>query len=85
MKKVFSSDMRKNLKSCLDMAAEEPLIVERRNAENLVMLSEEMYNNMVNKKPENLEILIEQRVDANLEKRLTMYADFINKMRSKGE
>lgn len=82
MKKVYSSDMRSNLKSCLDMASEEPLLIERRNADNLVILSEESYNQLISKEPNNLEILIEQKVDTQIEKRLATYVDFFSKMKN---
>lgn len=82
MKKVYSSAMRSNLKNYLDMAVEEPLLVERRNADNLVILSEEAYNQLINKEPDNLQILIEQKVDTQIEKRLSMYVDLLSKMKS---
>lgn len=81
MKKVFSSDLRKNLKEYLDMAAQEPLLIERRTAEGLVILSEEMYNKLVEKEPSDIQVMIEKSVDAQLEKRLAAYADMFSKMK----
>ena len=81
MKKVFSSDLRKNLKEYLDMAAQEPLLIERRTAEGLVILSEEMYNKLVEKEPSDIQAMIEKSVDAQLEKRLAAYADMFSKMK----
>lgn len=81
MKKVYSSDMRSNLKSCLDMASEEPLLIERRTADNLVILSEKSYNELINKDSDDLQILIEQKVNTQIDKRLSMYVDFFSKMK----
>lgn len=81
MKKVFSSDLRKNLKEYLDMAAQEPLLIERRTAEGLVILSEEMYNKLVEKEPSDIQVMIEKSVDVQLDKRLAAYVDMFSKIK----
>ncbi len=52
---VNYSNLRNNMKSCMDKVTDdyETMIITRKNNKNVVMLSEEMYNNML----ENIHLL----------------------------
>ena len=63
---VSYTDIRKNLKSSFDKAAKEhePILVKRRNGENIVIVSQEDYESLEEtayllKSPENAKRLIE--------------------------
>ncbi len=63
---ISYSDIRKNLKSYFDKTCDEhtPLLVTRKNGENVVVLSEDDYRSMeetayLSKSPRNLERLLE--------------------------
>ena len=53
----------------------------RRTAEGLVILSEEMYNKLVEKEPSDIQVMIEKSVDVQLEKRLAAYVDMFSKVK----
>jgi antitoxin YefM len=62
---ISYSDIRKNLKSYFDKACDEhtPLLVTRKNGENVVVISEDDYRSMeetayLSKSPKNLERLL---------------------------
>lgn len=48
MQQVFASDFRKNMKEYMDAAVEEPILIDRRNAPNLVVLSLKDYKALLN-------------------------------------
>ncbi|MBQ4531217.1 MAG: type II toxin-antitoxin system Phd/YefM family antitoxin [Lachnospiraceae bacterium] len=75
MEKVYGSSFRANLKEYMNKAEKEPLLIERRDAENLVLLSENEYERLVNWMNNNqmLSLEIEQKVDAVLSRRLMDY------------
>ena len=47
MKQIYASDFRKNMKEYMDMAVEEPLIIDRRSAQNVVVLSLKDYQKLL--------------------------------------
>ncbi len=48
MQQVFASDFRKNMKEYMDAAVDEPIIIDRRSAPNLVVLSLKDYKALLN-------------------------------------
>lgn len=75
MERVYGSSFRANLKGYMNKAEKEPLLIERRDAENLVILSEKEYERLMEWVNNNqmLSLEIEQKVDKILSKRLMEY------------
>lgn len=75
MEKIYGSSFRANLKEYMDKAEKEPLLIERRDAKSLVLLSEEEYERLVNHIDNDrmISLEIEQKVDAALNRRLVEY------------
>lgn len=48
MRQVFASDFRKDMKEYMDAAVDEPIIIDRRSAPNLVVLSLKDYKALLN-------------------------------------
>ena len=85
MEKVYGSSFRANLKEYMNKAEKEPLLIERRDAENLVLLSENEYERLVNWMNNNqmLSLEIEQKVDAVLSRRLMDYEKLLREKEKK--
>ena len=47
MKQIYASDFRKNMKEYMDMAVDEPIMIDRRAAKNLVVMSLDDYKNLL--------------------------------------
>ena len=75
MEKIYGSSFRANLKEYMDKAEKEPLLIERRDAKSLVLLSEDEYERLVNRIDNDriISLEIEQKVDAALNRRLVEY------------
>ncbi|MBQ2799774.1 MAG: type II toxin-antitoxin system Phd/YefM family antitoxin [Lachnospiraceae bacterium] len=75
MEKVYGSSFRANLKEYMNKAEKEPLLIERRDAENLVILSEKEYERLATwvNNNQTLSLEIEKKVDKVLSKRLSEY------------
>lgn len=75
MEKIYGSSLRANLKDYMDKAQEAPLLIERRDAENLVLLSEKEYERLLElaSNHQMLSVEIEQKVDKVLSKRFMEY------------
>lgn len=75
MEKIYGSSFRANLKEYMNKAEQEPLLIERRDAKSLVLLSEDEYERLVNQIDNDriLSLEIEQKVDAALNRRFMEY------------
>lgn len=75
MEKIYGSSFRANLKEYMNKAEKEPLLIERRDAKSLVLLSEDEYERLVNQIDNDrlISLEIEQKVDAALNRRFMEY------------
>lgn len=75
MEKIYGSSFRANLKEYMNKAEKEPLLIERRDAKSLVLLSEDEYERLVSRIDNDrmISLEIEQKVDAALNRRLMEY------------
>lgn len=78
MKQIYASDFRKNMKEYMDMAVEEPLIIDRRAAQNVVVLSLKDYKKLLSDEDReklNQEIadVVEKKIEKVIRRLLTEY------------
>ena len=78
MKQIYASDFRKNMKEYMDMAVEEPLIIDRRAAQNVVVLSLKDYKKLLSdeyREKLNQEIadVVEKKIEKVIRRLLTEY------------
>ena len=78
MKQIYASDFRKNMKEYMDMAVEEPLIIDRRSAQNVVVLSLKDYKKLLSDEDReklNQEIadVVEKKIEKVIRQLLTEY------------
>lgn len=83
MEKVYGSSFRANLKEYMNKAERKPLLIERRDSDNLVLLSESEYNRLLTGQNQEkmLDLEIEQKVDQAITRRLLEF----EKLMKKGE
>lgn len=81
MEKVYGSSFRANLKEYMNKAEEQPLLIERRDSDNLVLLSEKEYNRLFTEQNQEkmLDLEIEQKVDQAIVRRLLEFEKLIKK------
>lgn len=85
MEKVYGSSFRANLKEYMNKAEKEPILIERRDTDNLVLLSEMEYKRLLKngKKDESLSLEIEKKVEEVLERRLVAYEKLLREKEKK--
>lgn len=68
MQQVFASDFRKYMKEYMDAAVDEPIIIDRRSAPNLVVLSLKDYKALLNDEERaTLNQAVASRVEGQIE------------------
>lgn len=78
MKQIYASDFRKNMKEYMDMSVEEPLMIDRRSAQNVVVLSLKDYKKLLSyedREKLNQEIadVVEKKIEKVIRRLLTEY------------
>lgn len=81
MERVYGSSFRANLKEYMNKAEKKPLLIERRDSDNLVLLSEREYNRLLKEHNQEkmLGLEIEQKVDQAITRRLLEFEKLIKK------
>lgn len=81
MEKVYGSSFRANLKEYMNKAEKKPLLIERRDSDNLVLLSEREYNRLLTGQTQEkmLDLEIEQKVDHAIARRLLEFEKILEK------